>query len=405
MINWAQYFFPPLTNRDESLFKAAWMIRIRWVVILLQIIALVFLGFTNSIVTELYPYFVGIINLSLVFTAISILLIKGRTSTSEAFLVFQVIFDLLQMFIFLFLVSFKINPLVEIFYLNLIIAIFSLPLIWNSLHLVFLLFILWFFNQDHATDFHQHHHLYSHFFTMVIIWAIFNWLMSIVRSYQKKFSKIQDYKNRMDRLQSIGAMSSGICHELATPLNTIKLKTNRIARKNEYSPDDLQIIIGQVEKCETAIKKLADSARNLDGPIEELLDLCAINELVLKNFNVDQFELDCSDRVSIVANKAILIQTLYDLINNAIEASGNDKIKITIYQNEERVVWEIINSGAVFPHIVLDKLGEPFLTGKVNGTGLGLFNAYNFMLASNGLIKIQNTSDHKAMVQLLFEKI
>ena len=58
---------------------------------------------------------------------------------------------------------------------------------------------------------------------------------------------------RMDRLRAIGALSSGVCHQLATPLNNVTLRFDRIRR--DAAEDDYDLL-DNVDSIQTSLKKL-----------------------------------------------------------------------------------------------------------------------------------------------------
>jgi two-component system sensor histidine kinase RegB len=381
-MNLGQFFFPKLNLRDENLTKASWLLRFRWFVVISQSITAVVCAFLKLIPFEKFPFFL--------FLIISLILFNTISTIDKKNLFSQILFDIVQLFLFLYLFSFIKNPLVEIFYLHLVLAVFVLD-IWSNL-IIYLLIIsisAYFYGRVGA-DHHNVHHFFSHLFTMTLIWMILNWMTSILTKFQKTFYQIQDNKNRMDRLKSIGAMSSGICHELATPLGTIKLKLNKLNRKKEYIEDDIQVAIEAIAQCESSIKKLASSVVKFEHDVESEVDLFQTSKELAKHFKKCEFEIKNNTDIKIKVNEIVLIQTLMDLIDNACFFSIDKKIYINIFEENSSVMWNIENVGPHFSKIILEKLGEPFLTVKENGNGLGLFNAYNFMMASNGSIQLFN---------------
>jgi two-component system sensor histidine kinase RegB len=403
MMNLSSILVPKLNLGDENLTKATWLIRLRWAAVIVESAVTVIGGFLGYITIEQYPYYLLLIIALVVFCTASTLLIKDRSTIGINYLIAQIFFDLLHAFCFLLLMSSHHNPLIEILYLYLILIVFILPFVWNLIFYISIIGISAFFYLRSSVDHHNLHHFYSHLFTMFVIWSVLNWVISILKKYQNAFWRIQDNKNRMDRLKSIGAMSSGICHELATPLNTIKLKLSRIDRKKEYLPEDLKVAIEAIEQCESAIKKLALSTRNIDLPIEEEVSLGKIVSEIITNFSEVKFNLRIDTDKKIKVNQIILFQTLIDLIENAIEASLDKIVNIHIFEFDQFIQLEIENNGKIFPKVIIEKLGEPFLSNKENGVGLGLFNAYNFMLTSNGTLSISNLDNSIAKVILRFQ--
>jgi signal transduction histidine kinase len=54
---------------------------------------------------------------------------------------------------------------------------------------------------------------------------------------------------------------------------------------------------------------------------------------------------------------------------------------------------------------VLEKWGEPFVTTKENGTGLGLFNALTLVQAMGGRLEIIREPKSRTRVRLAFPRV
>jgi len=399
-----QLIFPQINLRNEELTKASWLLRFRWLTVAAQTLTVVVCAMIGLIRLDQYPYFLFLIISLILFNTAATLWVKDRQTMDVKYIFFQLAFDVFQIGVFLYLLDFIKNPLIEILYLHLVLAIFVLPLRLNSLFYLLIVLMTSYFYHRTGADHHNFHHFYSHLFTMTLLWLVLNWMISILTKFQATFLRIQDNKNRMDRLKSIGAMSSGICHELATPLGTISLKLNRIARKREFLEEDIHVALLAVKQCEQSIKFLSKSVASFDSEIESEINLKDfVNDLLLNYKNI-LFDLNVDAELKVKANKVIFAQTLIDLIDNAIYFSNNHKVIITSSEDDKNIILEIINTGSQFSKIVMEKIGEPFLSVKDNGNGLGLFNAYNFMLSCNGSLTIENRNIDTAVVAMRFPR-
>ena len=315
------------------------------------------------------------------------------------------LFDLFQLFIFLKLIMPQTNPLVEIFYLPLIIAIVTLPLAWNLfLSLLIGVCIACFYLSAHA-DHHNYHHFYSHLFTMSLLWTTLNLLMSFIRHFQKRLESVQNYKQRMDHLKVVGAMTSGFCHQMATPINTIKLRLDRMNRKKTYSQDDLNSALMALGQCEKALRDLSQLRIEKNNGLNEIIDLRKFCEELIRN-SYPELKMEMDDRITLFyGHRQLLAQTLLDLFDNAFDSSLVEEIILKIYQDDEFINFEVINLKSSLPEDVLEKLGEPFNSTKELGAGLGLFNAFNSALVLKGSFRIFNL-DHNvhALLSLPIKK-
>lgn len=384
-----KWLFPLGSQLNENLLRASLIISLRWVILLVEFVTAVTYGFLGKLLWMNYAYIVLSIVLLVIFNTIVTIFLKGKEKVSVAFLAFQLFVDLFQLFIFLKLVMSKTNPLIEIFYLPLIVSIIALPFVWNFVYSVVTVIMVSSFYLSKSADHHNYHHFYSHLFTMGLICLTLNLLMSFIRYFQMRFENVQNYKQRMDHLKVVGAMTSGFCHQMATPLNTIKLRLDRIGRNQSYSQDDLNSALMALGQCEVALKALSELRADKKMGKKEKIDVHSFCRNLIEH-SYPEMKLKAQEEISVILGyPQLLTQTLLDLFDNASDAS-EEAVELSIHQDKEFVHFEVINFQSKISSDVLEKLGEPFNSTKEQGSGLGLFNAFNSALLMNGKFTIFN---------------
>ncbi len=389
---------------NENVLRASLIISLRWAILVVEFFTAVIYGFLGQLSWANYASIVLTIVFSVIFNAFITYRLKEREVVSTGNLAFQLFFDVFQLYIFLKLVMPKTNPLVEIFYLPLIVSMIVLPFVWNFCFAVLVAVLVGSFYLSSSADHHNYHHFYSHLFTMGLLCMVLNLLMSFIRHFQERLLSVQDYKQRMDHLKVVGAMSSGFCHQMATPLNTIKLRLDRMNRNQNYSQDDMNSALMALGQCEVALRDLSEfRSEKSSGLLEkiQIKDFC--QNLIAKSY--PEIRLEVSEDISYFStHPQLLTQTLLDLFDNALEAS--EKVLLKIYQDSSLVHFEVINYDAAISKDILEKLGEPFNSTKEVGAGLGLFNAVNSALVMHGKFHVfnQNKSVH-AILSLPTEEV
>jgi signal transduction histidine kinase len=81
-----------------------------------------------------------------------------------------------------------------------------------------------------------------------------------------------------------------------------------------------------------------------------------------------------------------------NFIKNSIEAMPNGgMIHIIVEESSDRQIRLIFkDEGCGIPEELIDRLGNPFVTTKENGTGLGLMVSYKIIENHNGTISIES---------------
>ncbi len=193
--------------------------------------------------------------------------------------------------------------------------------------------------------------------------------------------------SKNDRLQK--ELIANVSHDLRTPLTMIK-GYGELMRDipGENTPENMQTIIDETERLSELVNALLDISR-LQADATELqkepFDLTEqvqrsverYDKLRAQDSYTVQFEHD--GNVCVNADKTMILQVLYNLINNGINYAGEDKI-VTVRQERraDRVRVSVIDHGAGIAEdqipLIWDRYYKVDRVHKraVVGTGLGL---------------------------------
>ncbi|MCR5144061.1 MAG: HAMP domain-containing histidine kinase [Lachnospiraceae bacterium] len=182
---------------------------------------------------------------------------------------------------------------------------------------------------------------------------------------------------------------ANVSHDLRTPLTMIKAYAE-IMRDlpGENNPENVQVVIDETERLTRLVNDMLDVSKLEAGAIELERDHYNLTQSikdVLARYNklIEQegysIDFECRDEVDVYADENKMNQVIYNLVNNAINYTGDDK-RVRVVQTCEngRVKIEIIDSGqGIAPKdlpYVWDRYYKVDKAHKraVMGTGLGL---------------------------------
>lgn len=225
------------------------------------------------------------------------------------------------------------------------------------------------------------------------------------RFYQEKL-QLEKGLRHAEKLASIGQLSSGLAHEIGTPLNVISGRAEQLLAKiseNDSSRKALMTIVQQSGHIATLIERLLAFSRkeeksfskvSLGHIVNEAYSLCLLrakrerSEMVL--------ELDVVDDA--ICGDADALQHMFvNLLLNSFQAiEGSGLIKINTSrdtQNNLKIVY--VDNGPGIPVEKHERVFDPFYTTKQvgEGTGLGLFIVASIVEEHGGHIRIEDTVD------------
>ncbi len=205
---------------------------------------------------------------------------------------------------------------------------------------------------------------------------------------------------RLDRLNLVGQLASGIAHEIRNPLSVVHGYLQLLGEKPAYvdRKSTFDLMISELDRA--------------NAIITEFLSLAQIKQTELKSKNLNEIlnnlypllEADAlnqnkqicfvqGDIPNLKLNGKEISQMVLNLVRNGLESmEERGTLNILSYVEGNRVVLEIEDQGCGIPKENLNKLGTPFFTTKDYGTGLGLATSYKIAESHNAKICVSTSS-------------
>ena len=186
-------------------------------------------------------------------------------------------------------------------------------------------------------------------------------------------------------------LMANVSHDLKTPLTLIRAYAEAArdidSDKKEKRENDLEVIVEETERLTLLVNDILELSKLESNVItlqKEKFSLKQLLEGIIKKFNILTengfiFELNCYDDILIESDKKRLEQVIYNLVNNAINYTGDDKkVVINVIKKEDTIRVEVIDTGDGISEenidLIWDKYYKVDKKHKRNkyGTGLGL---------------------------------
>ena len=201
--------------------------------------------------------------------------------------------------------------------------------------------------------------------------------------------------SRDEQLKRLGEMSAILGHEIRNPLASLKghaqLLVEKLKDGEERTKNKADIIVKEAVRIERLTQQILDFAKT--GSLSLMaIDPCEILQEAATEVGEDKVRLELPEECSpCMLDRDRLVQVVTNLIRNGLEAQPTaGKVQVSLRKGKDNIVFEIRDEG---PGVDTDAAGhifEPFQTGRVHGTGLGLTVAKRIVEGHEGTITVEN---------------
>ena len=205
-----------------------------------------------------------------------------------------------------------------------------------------------------------------------------------------------------ERLAAVGRLAAGLAHEIRNPIAAMRLKA-----ENALAVDDK-------DRRVVALQSILQQIARLDGLLRDLLGMTQRREPKLAENDLVAFlertadahrELAAGKGVKLLIGPAPAAATpaffdtqqmhraLDNLILNAIENTpAGGTIEVRAQRCADALQLRVSDTGPGVPPDIRERLFEPFVTGRGEGTGLGLAVVRDIARAHGGDARLVSTS-------------
>jgi two-component system sensor histidine kinase RegB len=387
-----------------------WLVRLRWLSLGGQVVALVCARFWFGIRLSALPLGLIIASVGASNLVLAHWLRKSPDSTSASAVVGGMLaFDTILLTALLGLSGGPMNPFSVLYLVHITLAAVVLGAHWTTsiaalcIACFGALFVLPVAPMRSGAN-HMAHHLQGMWvaFTLAAVLTAYfvRRVAATIAAQREHIAALREGAARNARLASLTTLAAGAAHELGTPLGTIAVAAHEMALAADPAAKallaDARLISAEVERCHEILAKMSSRAGSEAGEAVQI----SLSELERRLRS--RFDLERGQRIrlraaagvsSIQAPAEEFGHSLYALVKNAFDASQETgEVGVTLERDGAAVRICVEDAGVGMPTQVLAHAGEPFFTTKDpgRGLGLGLFLTRAFAESQGGELLIES---------------
>ena len=286
------------------------------------------------------------------------------------------------------------NPFVSFFLLPLVVAAAILSwrqTLWVMLSVVvaYASLMLWYWPISAHDMGHQHGHAdwvglhllgmgLNFTFSAVVVGLVVTRMAAQVQQRDQQLAALQTQQLRDEHVLNMATLAAGAAHEMGTPLSTLAVGLNELARDPSLDPEwqaEVAVMRQQLQLCQGALSRLAATAQQVEFEETELgeyiglsLEQCRLlHPQVAVSLALSDKVAGCRVRVS-----PLLQQIILNLLHNAAQ-SCHRQVQVSVDYQDATLQLRICDDGRDTRPVGQWAQPQQAQVSTHQGLGLGLF--------------------------------
>lgn len=217
------------------------------------------------------------------------------------------------------------------------------------------------------------------------------WLLTLV-----DISDIRELERKLleqEKMAALGGMAAMLAHEIRNPIQTISQAVELISARGGNGKTDIQVIITEeMQRLNRLVSDMLDYARPLQpAPVEARMPAligAAVQQMDFQNQYGIQWRCDVEQ---LMADPDHFRLVLDNLLRNAIASSSKPgTVSIALSGSDDG--WQLVVSdqGGGIPDDMKETLFRPFVSGRMDGIGLGLATVWQVCKANGWHVEVES---------------
>ncbi|MEO7096624.1 MAG: ATP-binding protein, partial [Polyangiales bacterium] len=240
------------------------------------------------------------------------------------------------------------------------------------------------------------------FVALLVVAMLASYLARRLQAQSGMLVEVTERAERAERLAALGRIAAALAHEIRNPLGSIIGSIDIIREAPGLGEDERRlchIIRHETDRLNDLVSDMMNLARPRP-PSFATVDVARIAEDVVRIARQSgrgehdvAVRYDGPEHVTVRADAAQVRQIIWNLLRNAVQASGADaEVCVKIEPRGKDVSVAVVDRGLGIPEGARGRIFDAFVTTRAQGVGIGLAVVKQIVDAHEAKIEVEDTA-------------